>query len=117
MIKAFIISILVGIFGLQITVFGQELLSDGMINDYKTAVIKPEVKAVVENEVFPIAPKYFKEEAKEETGCEDSFEIEDGEAMWISTEKVYLYTYCGFSNSLRSHKGQSRSLRIWACSR
>ncbi len=100
-----IMSLALILVGFSFVVSGQELMFDGTVKDHKTAVIKPEVKAVFESQVFPIARKYFKAEAQEETGCEEKFEINDGAAMQISTEKVYLYTYCGFPESSRSYQG------------
>jgi hypothetical protein len=74
----------------SLSVFSQDLLFDGTIADYKTAIIKPEVQAIFESQVFPKARKYFKEQAN----CDEAFEINDGAAI-SEFEKVYLYTYCG----------------------
>lgn len=92
-------------FCLHLSLFGQELLFDGTVEDYKTAVIKPEVQAIFEQQVFPKARKYFKEQAKDETGCEENFEINDGATAISDFEKVYLYTYCSFPESLSSYQG------------
>lgn len=81
---------------MQVSVFAEELLFDGTIADYKTAVIKPEVKAIFESQVFPQAKKHFAE--IDTNDCQDKLEIFDGAAMQVSenySEKFFLYNFCG----------------------
>lgn len=90
--KKFFVLVLI-LVSLSLSGVGQELLFDGTA-DYKTAIIKPEVTAIFEKQVFPVAKKHFANSAD----CDEAFEINDGAAIYVApniSEKVYLYSYCG----------------------